>query len=367
MRAAIVPLIAGVWTAILGAAMGLAPSPAGATAAPTAPPDEATTPVAVAAEADLEGHVEMNAVGSVQFSVPITEGVVSATVRLPELRCPPHLPLIEDGAFGMSPDPIEVPPGIELGGNARHAVSASWARFVQDASQQTVALEAGSEIRLEGLVIGDGPAIFTLHCTDDVMRSVDVGRLGRLPEVVEVRIGSEVEEHFGLPEGVWIEQVRDLPEGFELSSDGVLSSGQLWPRPASDHVVHAVLTDGRVSSGQSFALRFRGEIVWHITQTWTVTKWTPIDIGRVVCPPEHPWTIAEQFHSLEFLSTQRVPSGVEVISVGWVGVESLAVYQGSLGRGLTDVHARNLQPFEIPSALHLRLHCTNDSNLASRR
>jgi len=348
MRAAVVPLVATAHAAILAATLGLAPA--------LAPSDPG-----------LDGRIATNAVGSVQFSVPIAEGMVSASVRLPELRCPAHLPLIEDGAFGMSPDPIEVPPGLELGGNARHAVSASWARFVQDASQRTVALDAGSEIRLEGLVADDGPAIFTLHCTDDMMRSVDVAGLGHLPEAVEVRIGSEVQERFVLPEGVWIEQVRDLPEGFELSRDGVLSSSHLWPRAASDQVVHAVLTDGRVSSAQSFALRMHGEIVWHVTQTWTVTKWTPIDIGRVVCPPDHPWTTAEQFHSLEFLSTQRVPSGVEVISVGWVGVESVAVYQGSLGRGLTEVHARNLQPFEIPSALHLRLHCTNDANLAGRR
>lgn len=321
---------------------------------------------ASAADAELEGDLRVTAIGTVQFSVPIPDGVRAVDLRLPELRCPVGVPLVEDGRFGAVPERlIAIPSGVELSGSALRAVRASWAPFEQDGDRRTVGLEAGSTVDLEDLVPAEGAAVFTLHCTDEPDRSIDVARLGSVPEPPPLRIGVQVEERLTPKPGVWISDVRDLPHGLELDRAGVLG-GRILPTAAGSRVVTVVLTDGFVSVARPITLRIGGEIVLRLTQTWQVTTWKGLELGEFLCPPEYPWTTSEKFHDDGEMSPQRVPRGVQLISEGLVGATTVPVFVGGFGRGMTNVRVWNRLPFGIPSALHFRLFCTNDSNAAGR-
>jgi hypothetical protein len=350
-------VLAAAASATCALGLGALTSPA---AALEAPPSMSPAP-----EVAIEGDLRVAESGLVEYTVAIPDGIVALTLRLPELRCPAGLPLVEDGRFGRSPDrPVSIPSGVELASAALRVIRATWAPFAQDEAYRTVALDPGSTVELEGLPPGGSTAVFALHCTDDPDRSLDVALLGSIPDPPPLRIGGLVQERLTPKPGVWIREVRDLPYGLNLDRSGVLT-GEILPTAARDHPVTVVITDGFASATRRLTLRIGGgETIWHLSQSWTLTG-RNYQLGEFRCPPDHPWTIDHDFQPGSWI--HMVPRGVQVISEGGVSVESKALYQNGLGRGMVDVTANNLLPFGIPSALHFRLHCTNDSNQASRR
>lgn len=336
-----------------------------APAAEDVPVAEGAVEAGSIAEGELGGELTVTAAGTVEFSVQIPEGMTAVDLSLPELRCPANVPFVEDRRFESAPDsPVALPSGLQAIGNAKRVGSAVWAQHSMDAQGVAVALAAGSAVALDGLRPADGAATFALHCTSDPSKAIG---LGRIAEPSTIRIGAVVQQRLTPQAGVWISEVRDLPQGLELDRSGALT-GRILPTAARDQVVTVVLTNGLTSLEQRITLRIEGETLVHLTRTWTVKDWGPISLeGPIVCPTDHPWTTAEKFHSDDAAAGQLVPRGVQIISHGWAGVDSAAVYQGTLGRGMTNVRAWNRLLFGIESSLHFRLHCTNDSNQASRR
>lgn len=345
--------VAAALAALAWAVPGTASASAASAATPTASSPEAPT---------VTGEPELTAAGPVEVRIPLSEHAESVRVALPEMRCPSTAPYVWDMRFHSKADPpVAFPGGLQPEGNAERVVSAVWADHIRDDQGLGVALANGSVLELAGLVPGV-TAVFRLYCTADPGMAVG---LGSISQPVPIDIGTSVRQQLDLEPGVTVDALNPLPRGLALSRDGLLT-GYVTPTAAGETRVGVRLTNGHTSLDREIVIRLRGAVVEHVTKSWTVPRRGEVKPETQVCPLDHPWTIARQFHD-PFWSAQKVPNGVQAIThPNPVEVQSRKIADGAgYTRGLTDIVA-SFNGFESQAGVHFILHCTNDSNVAGR-